>query len=169
MRSLRTAAFGGLGIVILALATLHAQSPQQTGREVAPDDASAYSGEYEFLRQGEMLQLTIQPGESGYEKNVTGFISRHGESESDRGTILDHWIRAGTLRANALKLRTTSIHGVWFEFEGGIARGPGASRSERGYYVVEGKLTRHTSDASGRDSAQSREVTLNSLPEDQPK
>lgn len=147
---------------IVAAAQEHVQSAAQ-------EDPSAFSGQYEFLREGDMLQLTIQPGDTGAEKNVTGFVSRHGDMDSDRGTVLDHWIHSGTLRGNELRFRTSTIHGVWFEFQGNIARGAAQTGTEKGYYVIQGKLVRHALDRDSKDTAQSRQVTLNSMPNEEPK
>lgn len=164
-------------LAVTALASSAQEPPQQNDRphppasgsaSSAPEDASSFSGEYEFLREGEVLQLTIQPGETETEKNVTGFISRQGDSDSDRGTMLDHWIHTGTLRGTELQFRTSTIHGVWFEFQGSIARGSGRSPHERGYHVINGKLTRHVLDHDGHDVVQSRQVTLNSQPDEAP-
>ena len=164
-------------LAVTATASSAQEPPQQNDRphppasgpaSGAPEDASSFSGEYEFLREGEVLQLTIQPDDAGTEKNVTGFISRHGDTDSDRGTMLDHWIHIGTLRGTELQFRTSTIHGVWFEFQGSIARGAGRSPHERGYHVIRGKLTRHVVDREGHDLVQSREVTLNSQPDEAP-
>jgi len=149
----------------LALASFGQGSQLQPDpKSSATRDPTALSGEYEFLHQGEILQLTIQPDDSSADKKVTGFISRHGELESDRGTPLDHFIAEGILRGDQLEFRTGTIHGVWFEFKGSIKHGPGRSPAERGYFVVEGKLTQHVLDRDRHESAQSRQVTLNSMP-----
>ena len=156
--------------LVLLLMTMSAALPAQKRRSPpagVPFDPADISGQYEFLREEEALQLTVQPGsEKQAEHKVSGFVSRHGDSESDRGTMLDHWIKDGTLRGNQLRFRTTTINGVWFEFDGRIERGPGATRSARGYYVVRGKLTEHVLDREKHDSARSREVEFNSQPED---
>src|SRR5580692_12886627 len=41
--------------------------------------AADYSGMYSFLREGEFVQITVE--DAG---KVTGFVSRYGDSESDR-------------------------------------------------------------------------------------
>lgn len=154
----------------LLLMTVAAVLPAQKRRSPpveASFDPADVSGQYEFLHEEEALQLTVQPGnEKDAEQKVTGFISRHGDSESDRGILLDHWIKDGTLRSHELRFRTSMIHGVWFEFDGRVQRGPGTTRSARGYYVIRGKLTEHALDREKHDSARSREVEFNSQPED---
>jgi hypothetical protein len=151
------------------IALAHASFAQ--GSQLQPDpkssaaaDPTALSGEYEFLHQGEILQLTIQPDDSSADKKITGFVSRHGELESDRGTPLDHFITNGVLHGDQLQFRTGTIHGVWFEFKGSIKRGPGHSPGERGYFMLEGKLTEHVVDRDRHETAQSREVTFHSMP-----
>lgn len=149
----------------LAFASFAQSSQLQPDPKSSPAaDPAALSGEYEFLHQGEILQLTIQPDDSSADKKVTGFVSRHGELDSDRGTPLDHFITNGALRGDQLQFRTATIHGVWFEFKGSIKRGPGRAPGERGYFIVEGRLTQHVVDRDRRETAQSREVTFNSKP-----
>jgi hypothetical protein len=167
MNRLHRAAFAvcfGCFVAVAVNAEPRPQLAPGTGA-AAQEDASTFSGEYEFLREGQLLQLTIQPGETGAQKNVTGFVSRQGDSDSDRGTVLDHWIHGGTLLGSELQFRTSTIHGVWFEFQGSIIRGAALTRHEKGYYMIRGKLIRHVSDRDRKESAESREVTLNLLPD----
>src|SRR5713226_8645822 len=49
-----------------------------------------YSGMYNFLRDGEFVQITVED-----KGRVSGFVSRYGDQESDRGAFLDHFFRAG--------------------------------------------------------------------------
>src|SRR5437660_6371606 len=79
-----------------------------------------YSGMYNFLRDGEFVQLTVE--DAG---NVTGFVSRYGDSESDRGVFLDQFFKEGKLVGNKLSFTTKTVHDVWFEFHGTIDRGEG--------------------------------------------
>ncbi|MBV8206798.1 MAG: hypothetical protein JO041_08390 [Acidobacteria bacterium] len=129
----------------------------------AGQQASRCSGAYSFLREGEVLQLTIQPGEQAPSTKVTGFISRHGELESDHGTLLDHWIRNGSLQSSELQFRTATIHGVWFEFEGSVSNGATPAGEGTGC-VIRGKLTEHLLDANHHERAQWRMVELKPLP-----
>ena len=58
---------------VLALATLAlAQAP--------PKSDEGFSGMYTFLREGELVQITVEA-----KGQVTGFVSRYGDSESDQG------------------------------------------------------------------------------------
>ena len=61
-------------------------SPPQPAHQIRPD----YSGMYSFLRDGEFVQLNIE--ERG---RVTGFVSRYGNTGSDRGVFLDHFFKGG--------------------------------------------------------------------------
>src|SRR5258706_3815168 len=47
-----------------------------------------YSGMYSFVRDGEFIQITIEDKSA-----VSGFISRFGDSESDRGACLDQFFK----------------------------------------------------------------------------
>src|ERR1700731_1188773 len=60
-----------------------------------------YSGMYSFLRDGEFVQLTVED-----QGSVTGFVSRYGDTESDRGVFLDHFFKLGKLEGNHLTFTT---------------------------------------------------------------
>ena len=64
---------------------------------------------YSFSRDGEFVQVTVE--EQG---RVTGFVSRYGDSESDRGEFLDHFFKLGKLDGNQLTFTTETVHGVSF-------------------------------------------------------
>jgi hypothetical protein len=120
-----------------------------------------YSGMYAFLQDGEFVQLTIEAG-----GRVTGFISRYGDSESDRGTFLDQFFKSGKLDGNELSFTTDTIHGVSFEFHGRVERGEGKSRGDEAYYILKGTLIETTSDEAKKTSSHSRDVQLKSFPQD---
>ncbi|HUS18836.1 MAG TPA: hypothetical protein VMZ25_04255 [Terriglobales bacterium] len=99
-------------------------------------------------------------------RTVTGFVSRFGDLESDKGSFLDHFFTKGTLDGNELSFTTKTIHGVSFEFKGKIERGPAKAPAEEGYYVIRGTLKRIIVDAgTKKTSSQSREVVLKSFPD----
>ncbi len=123
--------------------------------------AADYSGMYSFLRDGEFLQVTVED-----QGRVTGFVSRYGDSESDRGVFLDHFFKSGKLEGNRLAFTTETVHGVWFEFHGTIERGEGKSRSDEAYYVLKGTLIENTTDETKKTSSRSLEVALKSFPQD---
>jgi hypothetical protein len=146
-----------LCFVALTLTTATAQAtpppPAQPGAE--------YSGMYNFLRDGEFVQITVED-----QGNVTGFISRFGDSESDRGAFLDHFFKQGKLDANKLTFSTQTVHGVWFEFHGTIERGEGKKAGDEAYYVLKGTLTENAIDEAKKTTSQSREVAFKSFPQD---
>lgn len=134
------------------------------GQEKAPvpdSSASNYSGMYSFLRDGEFVQITIE--DAG---KVTGFVSRYGDLESDKDAFLDHFFKEGKLLGNKLTFTTETVHGVWFEFNGAFDRGPGKQPGDEAYYILNGKLTEHTTDADKKTSSRSREVAFKSFPQD---
>ena len=145
-------------LVALLLAVL--PSPAQTAPP-APLPGTEYSGMYSFLRDGEFVQLTVEG-----QGRVTGFISRYGDLESDRGAFLDHFFKQGRLDGNKLTFTTETVHGIWFEFRGTIERGEGKKPGEEAYYVLKGTLTENSTDENKKTSSRSREVTLKSFPQD---
>ena len=131
-------------------------------RQKQPSSPQAdYSGMYSFLREGEFIQITVED-----HGRVTGFVSRFGDSESDRGVFLDHFFKSGKLDANQLAFTTDMVHGASFEFRGTIDRGEGKSRGDESYYVLKGILVENTTDEAKKTSSRSREVALKSFPQD---
>ncbi len=124
----------------------------------APSDD--YSGMYSFLKEGEFVQINFEGSK------VTGFISRYGEQESDRGQFLDQFFKQGSLEGNRIQFATQEVHAVRFEFKGTIGRGTGKTPDDEDYYQMKGTLTEYTTDASHQTSARSREVTFKSFPQD---
>lgn len=123
--------------------------------------AGDYSGMYTFLREGEFVQITVED-----EGKLSGFISRYGDLDSDRGAFLDQFIKQGSFDGQKLRFTTDTVHGVWFEFQGTAGRGQGKTVNDEGYYVLKGTLTQHTGDANHKDEAKSREVVFKSFPQD---
>jgi len=145
-------------LILLACSSLlAAQSPAQGS--TAPNAAENYSGMYSFLRDGEFVQLTFED-----EGRVTGFISRYGDSESDRGAFLDQFFKQGKLNGNKLSFTTETVHGVWYDFKGTIERGDGKTLQDQGYFVVKGTLTENRTDANKKVTSKSREVIFKSFP-----
>ncbi len=116
---------------------------------------------YSFLRDGEFVQITVED-----KGRVTGFISRFGDSESDKGVFMNQFFKSGKLDADKLTFTTDSVHGVWFEFSGTAARGPGKGPDEEAYYLLRGTLTRFSTDAEKKTTSQARTVELKSFPRD---
>ena len=149
----------GMRLILLAGCLLIAPfGPGATAQAASSPD---YSGMYSFLREGEFVQITIED-----KGGVSGFISRFGDSESDRGVFLDQFFKAGKMESDRLTFTTENVHGTWFEFAGILVRGPGKKPDEEGYYVARGKLTRFTTDADQKTNSQSRQVEFKSFPRD---
>jgi hypothetical protein len=132
--------------------SLMAQQPQPVA---ATEDIS---GMYTFLKDGEFVQIDVD-GE-----HVSGFVSRYGDKESDNGAFLDHLFKEGELKNGTIHFATKTVHGVWFEFTGSVARGSETDPAKEGYRVLKGKLTQYNDDESGKASGKSRELTLKSFP-----
>ena len=120
-----------------------------------------YSGMYSFLREGEFLQITIED-----ESKISGFVSRFGDLESDKGTFLDQFIKSGEFKGGKLTFITETVHGTWFTFEGAPARGSGRDSGEEGFYVLRGTLKRFNTDAEKKTTSQERKVEFKSFPRD---
>jgi hypothetical protein len=144
--------------LVLALLCASAQEAKTTTPALP---GAEYSGMYSFLRDGEFVQVTVE--EKG---RVTGFVSRYGDLESDRGAFLDHFFKQGKLEGNKLDFTTETVHGVWFEFRGSVERGEGKKSGDEAFYLLKGTLTESSTDASKKTSSRAREVTLKSFPQD---
>lgn len=118
-----------------------------------------YSGMYDFLKDGEFVQITVED-----EGRVTGFLSRYGEGESDKGEFLDQFFRSAKLEGAKLSFTTETVHAVWFEFKGTVERGDGKNPGDEAYYVLKGMLTDNTSDAQKKITSHSREVAFKMFP-----
>src|SRR6195256_875066 len=160
----------GVGLSLLPLPSqVRAQSSQSASPSTqqppsVPKDAKAgqqYSGMYAFLKEGEFVQVSIEN-----EGRVTGFISRYGDGESDKGAFLDLFFKSGKLEGSKLSFTTETVHAVSFEFKGTVERGEGKNPGDEAYYVLKGTLTENSSDASKKISSRSREVTFKMFPQD---
>jgi hypothetical protein len=144
-------------VVLLAASFLSAQNTPQPPEQTPPD----YSGMYSFLQEGEFIQLTVED-----EGRISGFISRYGDSESNSGAFVDHFIKQGKLAGKKLNFSAETVKGVSFDFKGTVERGPGKNSGEEGYYVLKGMLTRHDVGADNKSTAKSQEVAFKSFPQD---
>lgn len=149
---------------------LHAQDSKDSSRSneksadrAAPTDADSkvYSGMYTFLKDGEFVQLTVEDGGS-----VTGFISRFGDGESDKGAFLDQFFKTGRLDGSKLNFTTEVIHGIAFEFQGTVERGEGKNPGDEAYYMLKGTLTENMSDANKKVTSHARPVALKMFPQE---
>ena len=155
--SFRFRALQAAGFVFLAFLPMTAQPDKVT----ASLPGSEYSGMYSFLRDGEFVQVTVEN-----QGRVTGFISRYGDLESDRGAFLDQFFKQGKIEGNKLTFTTETVHGIWFEFRGTVERGEGKKAGDEAYYVLKGTLTEYSIDDTKKTSSRAREVALKSFPQD---
>jgi hypothetical protein len=155
-----------LAVLLMAL-TLPGSGQKSAGKKAAKesrplassDHASAedISGMYSFLHDGEFLQIDLD------QNGVSGYISRQGELESDRGQFLDQFFNKADINGHDVSFTTRAVHGVWFEFKGHFDRGNAKVRSDDGYYLLKGTLTQYISDAGKTATSRSREVEFKSL------
>ena len=148
------------GLLALAFAWLSSAFVAQTTAPATPPSEN-YSGMYSFLREGEFVQVTVE--DAG---KVTGFVSRYGDGDSDRGAFLDQFFKQGKLDGKKLSFTTETVHGVWFEFAGTVDRGEGKSPADEAYHVIKGTLTDSRTEADKKVSSKSREVVFRSFPQD---
>ncbi|MEO6119553.1 MAG: hypothetical protein ABIP12_02595 [Terriglobales bacterium] len=166
----------------LCATLLSAQAQKPVPKPAVKTAAAApdISGMYTFLEEGEFVQINVenaaeaapagkflsQPSAPTPAKgNVSGFVSRFGDLESDKGAFLDHFFTKGALAGSVLSFSTRTVHGVWFEFTGKVERGPGKLKADEGFYVIRGTLKRNQIDANKQTMTQSREVILKSFPD----
>lgn len=131
--------------------------PQTANPGAAADDPS---GMYTFLREGEFVQLTVEDGK------VSGFVSRFGDTESDKGQFIDQFFDKASLAGDRLSFTTKIVHGVWYDFTGAIAITPGKQPGQEDYRIIKGVLVQHTTDASNHDKVSQRQVEFKSFPQD---
>lgn len=175
---LRTAAAAVILLVCTSIfgtgvrATANAQepAPAKSGTQTADNKNSAaqdskssqaYSGMYSFLKEGEFVQVTVED-----DGEVTGFVSRFGDGESDKGVFLDQFFKTAKLEGKKLTFTTEIVHGVSFEFKGTVERGAAKTAGDEGYFVLQGQLTENVSDANKKVTSQSRDVAFKSFPEE---
>jgi hypothetical protein len=159
-------------ISIAERAAANAQEPARVQSGTQPSETKdsgaqnskgpqAYSGMYAFLKEGEFVQVTVED-----DGEVTGFVSRFGDGDSDKGVFLDQFFKTAKLDGKKLSFTTEVVHGVSFEFKGTVDRGEGKNPGDEGYFVLQGTLTKNISDASKKVTSQSRNVALKSFPEE---
>jgi hypothetical protein len=159
-RALFTAAIFAVAVIAAAhaVAPLAAQSKANSAGAAEPAGRE-YSGMYSFLKDGEFVQVTVED-----EGRVTGFVSRYGEGESDKGAFLDQFFRSGKLDGRQLSFATETVHAVWYQFKGTVERGDGKNPGDEAYYELKGTLTENTVDAQKKDKAHAREVVFKMFP-----
>ena len=150
-------------VVLYAQDTKSSSENQERAQPPAtdPKEQHSYSGMYSFLKDGEFLQLTVEDG-----GHITGFISRYGDGESDKGAFLDQFFKTGKLDGNKLTFTTEVVHGVAFEFQGTVERGDGKNPGDEAYLVLKGTLTQSLTDANKKVTSRSRPVFFKMFPQD---
>lgn len=118
------------------------------------------SGMYTFLRDGEFVQITVEEG------RMSGYVSRFGDTDSDKGEFIDQFFDKTALQGNHISFNTKTVHGIWYDFTGTISVVPGKKPGEEGYRVIKGTLTQHATDAKGGEKAMQRQVDFKSFPAD---
>ncbi len=121
----------------------------------------SYSGMYSFQKEGEFIQVSVE--DAGH---VTGFISRYGDGESDKGAFLDQFFKTGKLEGNKLTFTTEIVHGTAFDFKGTVERGEGKNPGDEAYFVLKGTLSENTTDVNKKVTSHSREATFKMFPQD---
>lgn len=122
--------------------------------------ANDISGMYTFLREGEFVQLTVDDGK------LSGYLSRFGESESDKGQFIDQFFDKTSLVGDRLTFNTKTVHGIWYDFNGRVTITPGKQPASEGYRVMKGTLTQHATDDKGSEKSMQRQVEFKSFPTD---
>jgi hypothetical protein len=152
-----------LASLSILLGCFSARGTAQEAKPSAESPGKAYSGMYTFLKEGEFVQITVED-----EGRVTGFISRYGDGESDKGEFLDQFFRkeGGKLDGKSLSFTTEVVHGVSFDFKGTVERGEGKTPNEDAYFILKGTLTENVSDANKKVTSHSRDVAFKSFPQD---
>ncbi len=154
-----------LGCAPAILSAQDAKSSDENQERAQPPADSkeqhSYAGMYSFLKDGEFLQLTVEDG-----GHITGFISRYGDGESDKGAFLDQFLKTGKLDGNKLTFATEVVHGVGFSFQGTVERGDGKNPGDEAYFLLKGTLTQNITDTNKKVSSQSRPVVFKMFPQD---
>jgi hypothetical protein len=127
-----------------------------TPEKIAPP-AEDISGMYSFLREGEFVQINLE------QSGVSGYISRRGQLESDKGAFLDQFFDKASIQGHDVAFSTKPLHGVVYQFQGRFERGPAKSKSEDGYYIIRGTLNELVTDADNKTTSRSREVAFKLL------
>ncbi len=151
-----------LGWTLTAAATVRMPfvPGRQAGSKSHETAAADISGMYSFLREGEFVQLTVEDG------RLSGYVSRFGETESDKGQFIDQFFDKTSLMGDHLSFNTKTVHGVWYDFTGTVSTSPGKQADQEGYHMIKGTLVQHSTDAKGADKAMQREVEFKEFPSD---
>lgn len=155
--------FALVAMLLASFAVVAQQKPSQAQPQPPQPNAVTedISGMYTFLREGEFVQVTIEDGNM-----VSGFVSRYGDSDTDKGSFLDQFFSKGSLKGDHLTFTTKPVHGAWYEFDGTVTRGNGKTPHEDAYRVLRGTLTQSSEDSAKKVTSKSRQVEFKSFPQD---
>ncbi len=142
---------------MIALASPLPAAAQQGANSAAMNEIS---GSYTFLREGEYVQITVENGK------LSGYLSRYGDADSDKGQFIDQFFDKTTLEGNRLTFDTKTVHGASYDFSGVVSTTPGKKPGEEGYRVIRGKLIQHTTDENHKEKTMQRQVEFKSFPEE---
>ena len=145
-----------VALFLAAVAPLPASAQQD--HRATQAEAENISGTYSFLREGEFVQLTVEDG------RLSGYVSRFGDSDSDKGQFIDQFFDKTTLQGDHVTFNTKTVHGVWYDFSGVVTTTPGKKAEDEGFHVMKGKLVQHTTDDKGNEKAMQRQVEFKSFP-----
>ena len=137
------------------------QDSKSANNSPAQTSGQNYSGMYSFLKDGEFLQVTVE--DAG---KVTGYVSRFGDGESDKGAFLDQFFKNGKLESNKLTFTTEIVHVIAFDFRGNFERGDGKNPGDEAYYILKGTLTENVTDVNKKVTSHSREVVFKLFPQE---
>ncbi|MGA2694834.1 MAG: hypothetical protein ABSE92_02160 [Terriglobales bacterium] len=138
-----------------------APAPASSSAPPAATSVPDYSGMYAFRRDGEFLQLNVE--EDG---RLTGFVSRYGDLDSDRGEFMNQFFKQAKLEGKNVSFTTTVVHGKSFDFKGTIERGDGKNPNDEAYYVLKGRLSEVSAGDGGKSTGKSEDVAFKSFPRD---
>ena len=144
---------------LLALMMAAQQGACAQTSPATPANLTDLSGMFTFLKEGEFVQLTVEDGK------LSGFISRFGETDSDKGQFIDQFFDKTSVDGDRLSFTTKTVHALWYEFDGTLTVTPGKKVGEEGYRVMRGKLTLHAADAKGVEHASEKTVEFKSFPD----
>lgn len=136
-----------------------------SGQKPPAPPAFDFSGRYSFLQDGEDIQIDLTG------TRVDGWVTRLGQTPSDDGLLLQHFFSQASVDGDRFSFTTRPVHGIWYEFQGTVARGPAKTKAEDGYYVVTGTLREHKQKENKEVSVRTRQATFQSFgeePEEEP-
>jgi hypothetical protein len=149
-----------LVLSVVSVGQQQSSSPASSQSAQPAQPSEDVSGMYSFQKEGEFVQITVE------ESGVSGFVSRFGDSDDDKGKFLDQFFSKAALAGKHLTFTTKKVHGVWFDFDGNVDRGPGKTPHEDAYRIIRGTLTQSSNNADNKVVSKSREIEMKSFPQD---